>query len=263
MKSKKHMETKQEQDKEESIDVSDNQIAAHKIVTIPEDWVPKTRLGKMVAEGKITSMDQVFEKGLKVSEPEIIDALVPDLEHEIIYIGGSSGKGGGIRRTISRRTTRMHKSGRRYKVSVMIVVGNKNGYIGFGKSSGPPSKHRDVINKALRNAKLNLIQIRRGCGSWECACKGHHSIPFGVSGKAGSVSVELFPAPKGIGLVVSDEAKKIFRLAGIKDVWIKSRGNTGMRINVVRAIFDAFKKLGGFKIDNTMIENTGLKTGKV
>ena len=64
-------------------------------------------------------------------------------------------------------------------------------------------------------------------------------------------------------MVVSNEVKKIFKLAGIKDVWIKSRGNTGMRTNVVRAVFNAFGNIGSFKIDENIIDNTGLKTGKV
>jgi len=90
---------------------------------------------------------------------------------------------------------------------------------------------------------MNLIKVKRGCGSWECGCGGNHSIPFKVEGKSGSVRVILIPGPKGLGLVASDEAKKILRLAGIKDVWVKSFGNTSMRMNLIKAIFNAFKNL--------------------
>ena len=57
------------------------------------------------------------------------------------------------------------------------------------------------------------------------------------------MKVELLPAPKGVNLVAADESKKILKLAGIKDVWIKTFGNTGMRMNLIYAIFDALKKL--------------------
>ena len=90
---------------------------------------------------------------------------------------------------------------------------------------------------------MNIIKIKRGCGSWECGCGTEHSIPFKTRGSSGSVRVELMPAPKGVGLVATEEAKKIFRLAGIKDIWMKSRGHTSNRINFIYAIFDALKKL--------------------
>jgi len=68
-----------------------------------EKWVPKTELGKKVMNGEITSLDNIFENGYKISEPEIIDKLIPGLKSEIIFIGGSPGKGGGIRRTPTKR----------------------------------------------------------------------------------------------------------------------------------------------------------------
>jgi small subunit ribosomal protein S5 len=51
-----------------------------------EEWVPKTRLGKMIQEGKITSIDEVFLSGLKISESQIVDALLPDLQEEVINV---------------------------------------------------------------------------------------------------------------------------------------------------------------------------------
>ena len=96
-----------------------------------ESWVPKTKLGNLVKEGKIT-LEDIFNSGYKIKEPEIVDFLVPDLEERIMYIGGSSGKGGGIQRRAARRTVRIHKSGRRINLSAMVVVGNKNGCIGIG-----------------------------------------------------------------------------------------------------------------------------------
>jgi small subunit ribosomal protein S5 len=226
-----------EEEKEEEIPTEEVQPE----VKPAEEWIPKTSLGKDVVEGKIKSLDEIFESGRKILEPEIIDKLVPNLKSELILIGGRAGKGGGIERIPIRITATMHKSGRRFRVSAFVVVGNEDGLVGIGKGSSV--EPRDAVEMAIKKAKLNIIKIKRGCGSWECGCKQEHSIPYKIEGKCGSVRVILLPAPNGVGLVASDEAKKILRLAGIKDVWVKTFGNTKMRINLITAIFNALKKL--------------------
>lgn len=217
------------------------EVVAPEEVPEMEKWVPKTSLGKAVMERKITTIDEIFESGKKIIEPEIIDKLLPALKNELILIGGRRGKGGGRARMPVRITAKMHQSGRRFRTSSFMVVGNEDGLVGIGKGSSIET--RTAINKALKKAKLNIIKIKRGCGSWECGCGTEHTIPFKTSGKSGSVRIELLPAPKGVGLVSNDEAKKIFRLAGIKDIWMKSRGRTSNRINFIYAIFDALKRL--------------------
>lgn len=214
-------------------------------VTPLEKWQPKTSLGKEVFEGKITDIEEIFKSGRKITEPEIVDKLLPNLKNEVILIGGRTGKGGGIQRIPVKITATMHKSGRRFTTNAFVVVGNEDGIVGVGKGSSPET--RDAISKAIQKAKLNLIKVKRGCGSFECSCEENHSIPFKVKGRSGSVRAILMPAPKGVGLVASDEAKKILRLAGIKDVWVKTFGNTSMRINLINAIFDALKKLYTFE----------------
>ncbi len=208
------------------------------------DWTPRTKLGKMVAAGQI-SLDEIFASGRKIKESEIVDALLPGLQSEVIFIGGSPGKGGGIKRTSTRRTARMHRSGRRYKVSAIAVVGDSNGHVGIGKAES--SENREAVDKAIINAKLNIIPVKRACGSWECTCGESHSIPVKVIGKSGSVKVTLIPAPKGIGLCINDEAKKIVRLAGIRDIWTMNSGETRSRVNYTFALFDAFKQMNSMK----------------
>ena len=51
-----------------------------------EQWVPRTRLGKMIQEGRITSIEEVFMAGLKIREPQIVNSLIPDLQEEVINI---------------------------------------------------------------------------------------------------------------------------------------------------------------------------------
>jgi small subunit ribosomal protein S5 len=221
------------------------EIPTEKPVSDLDRWIPKTILGRAVMNGQIANIEEILSLGKKIREPEIVDKLLPGLKNEIILIGGRTGKGGGIERIPIRTTATMTKSGRRFTMNAFVVVGNEDGIVGIGKGSSPESRH--AVNKAVRNGKLNLIVVNRGCGSWECGCGGNHSISYKTSGKCGSVKVDLLPAPKGVGLVCNDEIKKIFRLAGIKDIWVKSYGNTGMRINFVSAIFNALKNLNKYK----------------
>jgi small subunit ribosomal protein S5 len=239
------------------------EVKPEKKVIAPEGWKPKTILGKKVLSGEITDIATVFSEGMKISEPIIVDILLPKLDKETILIGGSTGKGGGIKRTPFKRSSRMHKSGRRYKISVMTVIGNRNGYVGVGLASGPAGKNQEVMQKALNKAKLSLIPIRRGCGSWECLCGTNHSIPFSVLGKSGSVRMTLLPAPRGIGLAVSDEVKKILKLAGISDIWSKSKGNSQMRANLIRCVFNALKKLNAYKVKPEFEKESGMSAGRV
>ncbi len=212
-----------------------------------KEWIPKTNLGKRVLNGEFKTIDDVLKSGELILEPEIVDYLVPDLKNEVIYIGGSPGKGGGIRRTATKRTVRMHKSGRRFKLTSVIVVGNENGIVGIAKASA--REHRNALEKALDQAKTKVIRVKTGCGSWECGCGGKHSIPFKASARIGSVEVVLYPAPKGVGVVASTAAKKILKLAGIKDIWVKTRGQTDTRGNLAFTTFEALKNLNRAKGD--------------
>ncbi|MDI6807156.1 MAG: 30S ribosomal protein S5 [Candidatus Aenigmarchaeota archaeon] len=211
------------------------------IPTLAEEWAPKTSLGIQVMEGKITDIEQIFSQGLKISEPQIVDRLLPNLKSEIIFIGGRTGKGGGIQRIPIKITAKVTKSGRRFSMGAFVVVGNEDGIVGVGGGKAPDA--RSAILKATQKAKLNLIKVKRGCGSWECSCGKEHSIPFKVEGKSGSVKTLLLPAPKGVGLVADDTLKKILRLAGIKDLWVKTFGNTRMRRNLIVAAYNALKNL--------------------
>ncbi len=205
-----------------------------------EIWKPKTKLGKKVANGEITDIVEALDYERPIMEPEIVDQLV-DLDEEVILIGGTPGKGGGKRRTVSKRTARMHKSGARYSSNAMTVLGDRNRVIGLG--TGESEDTRASIDDANREAKLNLIKVPKGNGSWEDTGEDNSSIPYAVAGKSGSVTVELKPAPRGTGLACSDEVKKIMELAGIENIWVKTRGTTRTRENLTRATFNALEKL--------------------
>lgn len=230
------------------VDAKRNKFSEKKldVEKILERWIPKTSIGKQVKSEKILHISQILESGTKIMEPEIVDKLLPNLESDFINIGQLKGKFGGGKRRIFKQTQKKTKEGNKPVFTVMAVVGNRNGYVGLG--TGRSEETLPAKEKALRNAKLNLIQIARGCGSWECGCGGPHSIPFEVSGSEGSVRITLLPAPKGIGLSIENDLKKMLALAGIKDVWTKVKGQTNTKINLSNACFKALKKLSEIRV---------------
>ena len=137
-------------------------------------WSPKTRLGHMVQTGKIINIDEALASGLPIREVEIIDALLPGLEDDIINVN---------------MIQRMTDSGRRVRFNVMACVGNKDGYVGLAIVKG--KEVASTIRKAIHTAKLNIIQVQRGNGSWE-SVKVPDSVPFKVTGRAGSTQSPFF-----------------------------------------------------------------------
>ena len=206
---------------------------------IIEEWEPKTKLGKDVKSGKIKNLDEILDSGKKILEPEIVDSLI-EIKSESLLIGHSRGKFGGGKRRIWRQTQRKTKEGNIPVFSTMSAVGDENGHIGIGV--GKAKETLPALNKSLRKAKLSIIKINRSCSAFDCNCNEQHTVPFKVSGKCGSVRVTLIPAPQGTGLVITNELKKILRLAGIKDIYSKSFGKKRTTFNLVKACFNALSK---------------------
>jgi small subunit ribosomal protein S5 len=192
--------------------------------TAEAGWTPKTKIGKLVQEGKITSLEEIYLQGQKVLEPEIIDVLLPNLQQKVLGIG-----------LVQKQTD----AGERSRFKAVVAVGDGQGYLGVGL--GKASQVRTAIGKATAQAKLAVIPIRRGCGSWECGCSLPHSLPFKVQGKCGSVSVEMHPGPRGLGLVGGEFVKIILGLTGIRDCWTRTFGSTNTLTSIAYAIYDALR----------------------
>ena len=208
------------------------------------DWEPKTKLGRLVKSGEIRTMGEALRTGLPLKEPEIVDILLPDLKDEILDVN---------------MVQRMTDSGRRVKFAITAVVGNEDGYVGLGHAKG--KEVGASIRKAIEDAKLNIIEIKRGCGSWECRCGKPHTLPFAVMGKCGSVEVYFKPAPQGLGLVAGEVAKKILRLAGVKDIWAFTRGTTRTTVNYAQAVYNALKKNAEVRLTEDEIKRLNIISG--
>lgn len=210
------------------------------------EWEPKTKLGRLVKNGEIRTMGEALRAGLPLKEPEIVDILLPDLKDEILDVN---------------MVQRMTDSGRRVKFAITVAVGNEDGYVGLGHAKG--KEVGASIRKAIEDAKLNIIEIRRGCGSWECRCGKPHTLPFAVRGKCGSVEVYFKPAPQGLGLACGDVAKKILRLAGVKDIWAFTRGTTRTTVNYAKAVYDALKRNAEIRLTEEEIKRLNIVSGAV
>jgi len=192
---------------------------------VEEVWVPKTELGKKVASGQITSLEEIIESGLRIQESGIIKKLLPDLTTEVVDVG---------------IIQKMTSNGQSTRFKAMVAAGNKNGYLGIGQ--GKSKQMRIAIEKATSQAYLNVGPIKLGCGSWECRCDQKHSVPFKVRGKGGSVTIEIIPAPRGLGLVAGGKIKRLLELAGLKDAWTTAKGSTPTMNSTSKAVLACLRQ---------------------
>lgn len=194
-------------------------------------WVPKTRLGELVATGKITSLEEIFESGQRVKEAEIVKKLLPDIKSNVVSVG-----------IVQKQTD----AGEITKFAAVVAVGNEGGWFGVGR--GKAVQMRSAIDKATTDAYLNIIPVKLGCGSWECRDGRPHSVPFRITGKGGSVRVEIIPAPRGLGLVAGETVRNLLGLAGVKDAWTRTYGSTNTMSSIANAVYDALKKIHGISV---------------
>jgi len=192
----------------------------------PEEvWIPKTSIGKRVLAGEINSMEEILSKGLRIQEAGIVKKLLPDLKTEVIDVGIIQ------KMTPNRQSTRF---------KALVAAGNENGWLGIGM--GKSKQMRIAIEKANNAAYLSVSPIKLGCGSWECRCDQNHSVPFKVKGKGGSVTIEILPAPRGLGLVAGRKIKNLLKMAGLKDAWTTAKGSTPTMNSTSKAVLECLRQ---------------------
>jgi len=190
-----------------------------------EVWIPKTSIGKMVVSGEINSMEEILSKGLRIQEAGIVKKLLPDLKTEVIDVG---------------IIQKMTPNGQSTRFKALVAAGNENGWLGIGM--GKSKQMRIAIEKANNAAYLSVSPVKLGCGSWECRCDQNHSVPFKVKGKGGSVTIEILPAPRGLGLVAGRKIKNLLKMAGIKDAWTTAKGSTPTMNSTSKAVLECLRQ---------------------
>ncbi|NWK06661.1 30S ribosomal protein S5 [Marine Group I thaumarchaeote] len=190
-----------------------------------EVWIPKTSIGKRVIAGEINSMEEILSKGLRIQEAGIVKKLLPDLKTEVIDVG---------------IIQKMTPNGQSTRFKALVAAGNENGWLGIGM--GKSKQMRIAIEKANNAAYLNVSPVKLGCGSWECRCDQKHSVPFKVKGKGGSVTIEILPAPRGLGLVAGGKIRNLLKMAGLKDAWTTAKGSTSTMNSTSKAVLNCLRQ---------------------
>jgi small subunit ribosomal protein S2e len=182
--------------------------------------VPVTKLGRLVKDGKIKSMEEIYLFSLPVKEYQIVDFFLPKLKDEVMKI-----------MPVQKQT----RAGQRTRFKAFVAIGDFEGHVGLGVKCA--KEVATAIRGAIILAKLSIIPVRRGY--WGAKLGEPHTVPSKVSGKVGSVMCRLIPAPRGTGIVAAPASKRLLQLAGIEDVYTQSKGSTATMGNFLKATFAA------------------------
>jgi len=156
-------------------------------------WVPVTKLGRLVKDRYITSLEQIYRYSLPIKEAQIIDTFLPALKDEVLKI-----------MSVQKQTT----AGQRTRFKAFVVVGDGVAHLGLGVKCA--AEVATAIRGAITSAKLSIVPIRKGY--WGNKIGAPHTIPCKVTVKCGSVTVRLVPAPRGTGVVAARAPKNYYNM---------------------------------------------------
>lgn len=130
-----------------------------------------------------------------------------------------------------RRVTKVVKGGKKLQFAAIVVIGNKNGYVGLGL--GKANDVSDAVRKASHNGKRNIIRV---------PLTKNKSIPHLVNGRFGAAKVLIKPASSGSGVIAGGSVRTILELVGLQNAMAKQLGCNNL-LNNARATISALESI--------------------
>uniref|UniRef100_A0A915PXS4 Small ribosomal subunit protein uS5 n=1 Tax=Setaria digitata TaxID=48799 RepID=A0A915PXS4_9BILA len=206
-------------------------------ITLDSDkpWIPVTKLGRLVKDGRVATIDEIYRRSIPILEYQIVDALVPNLTEQVLKILP-------VQKEV--------RTGLRTRFRAFVAIGDRNGHVGLGMQCA--KRVSTAIRRAIYRAKTAVVPVRRAY--WRAEYGLPHTIPCKIVVRYCAVRVTLHPAPRGTGINAPPIVQKLLHLGGIQDCYTSASNYTTLG-PVAKATFLAIQRAYLFESNNEKIED--------